>query len=188
MGDQSDTEAHRVWLQHLARYAHNLIMETMANPALTEPAVASTPNFAESVDSNDRITESATHHVPSTMPRTAEKQKTNASGSGKFQLFPNGDVSFSILKEDYQSSPVFGWKMFTHNSKELKAGICIYRCCLGVWICPSCEFTRPPCQPTKKRRHGLPPPTKDKCPQHSNEDLIHIKCSCSMTILDVGQS
>jgi hypothetical protein len=56
---------------------------------------------------HNRKTESATHPVPAPMPRTAEKQSTHAKGTGKFHLFPDGDVSFSVLKEECQSNPFF---------------------------------------------------------------------------------
>ena len=86
------------------------------------------------------------------------------------------------------STPIFGWKLMTHNKKQTKKGTCIYKCCLGVFVCSKCSFVRPPCQPKSKSKGSSPPLPKDKCMIHPELDLIHHTCSCTLNIVNAGKS
>ena len=76
----------------------------------------------------------------------------------------------------------------THNKKKLKTGSCVYKCCLGVFECIHCNFVRPPTQPKSKKKNAIPPGTKDKCPRHMEDELVHKKCTCTINILDIGDN
>ena len=195
-----DSAEHIKWVLHMAKFLHDLCMVTLNQPHATLSAF-DTISYEDLERNPPNINTSKTGKPSNAepLPTVGFKKQQQTKKINKYQtlddpaenlenLFPDGTTSFLLSKDGDDSIPVFGWKFMTHNKKKLKYGSCVYKICLGVFKCPKCEFVRPPIQPKSKNKHAIPPAPKEKCPLHMEDDLVHISCSCSMTIIDIGDN
>ena len=117
----------------------------------------------------------------------AETMSTVASESSEDvdeSLYPSGYMERPVPKNGMlKGSPVYGWKFACYNSKKLKTGYNrLYKYCLGVYVCPKCDFKESLRQPRIKKKFQPPLPSKRSCPQHPEVPLLHHFCSCTISL------
>ena len=163
----------REFVKCMAKFVQDIVLLAMPKAEDGgEPKAASTPTSTTKASSFfDSLPKSKNPTPPNTMTPD--------------ELFPDGDITFSIEKnQNFHVSPVFGWKLMTRNSKMTGKGKRVYKSCLGVHVCELCDFKQAPVQPASKRKDSPPPPPKTQCPSHPNSLLVHVPCTCTINLLE----
>ena len=135
-------------------------------------------------------------HTSPSIPHPTEDQAIESPSSSSAEeeseeqqpttgIWPNGNVTYvaenSQLKGGNKKIPYFGWGLCMYNSKTASGGVITRRWyCLGVHKCQAngCNFMLQPANPSplNRRKFEPPPPSKYRCPVHSNQPLQWIKC------------
>ena len=163
--DNGTNIPHEAFLQHLATFMNNLILGTMK---IEKEKISSLQKQQAEEDKvfnlSPSSSEASISEIPPSVPYDTDKKEANTTEESFSKIYPNGNTCFSLPKSISEPliSPVFGWKMMTHNTKRAANGRKLYRTCLGVFQCPECDFLASPLQKDKKTKNALLKPPKRK--------------------------
>lgn len=103
--------------------------------------------------------------------------------------YPNGHMEYmrhtskSISSLEARST---GWSMLVYGHHTYGSRKIYNKSCLGIYMCPECEYTERPRVPrTGKSKHALPRPAEKTCSKHKSM-LTHVPCMVTMKVIQEG--